>query len=236
MKRIIFFLVITGICAAVFMYYKNKQSPIVVEGRPIRFIPIGDSYTIGEAVSSSESYPQLLTEHLRRTGYNVELIVNPAKSGYTTADAIQYELPVFTKLKPDFATLLIGANDFASGIDEGRFRSQFVLLADRMLGAISNKKNLIVLTIPDFSVTEYGREYGNTQGISEGIARFNAIIKEESEKRGLRVIDLFEVTKEMGSNKTLVSSDGLHPSGAEYAVWEQLLYPEAVKMLQSSVR
>lgn len=225
-----------GFAAASYLYIKNQTAPLIVQGKEIRYVPIGDSYTIGEGVSSSESFPELLTNHLRQSGYNVKLVVNPAQSGWTTQDAIDYELPIFIKSKPTFATLLIGANDYVKGIDDGRFRNQIIYLIDHMLAVLPDRKSLIIITIPDYSVTRTGQEYGDAAVTSAGIARFNTIIKEEAEKRGLPVVDIFTLTQGMKNDPSLVIQDNLHPSGKEYALWEKELYPEAVRLLQNQFK
>ncbi len=231
---IIIFIVL-GIFATVYLYTQNQKAPLEVAGKEIRYVPIGDSYTIGEGVSSSQSYPQLLTDHLRKEGYNVRLVINPAQSGWTTQDAIDNELSLFEKSKPDFATLLIGTNDFAQGIDDGRFRSQIIYLLDHMLSILPDRKSLVLITIPDYSVTVQGHELGDPAVISAGLSRFNTIIKEEGEKRGVPVVDIFELTQEMGNDPSLVVIDGLHPSAKEYGLWEKAMYPEVVKMVSQLV-
>lgn len=222
-----------SISAVWFIFRKEKKTIPTPQGKEIRYVPIGDSYTIGQGLSASESFPQLLTDHLKENGYNVNLIVNPAQTGWTVQDAIDYELPTFIKSKPDFATLLIGANDYVQGIDEGRYRDRLVYLIDHMLGVIPDRKSLILITIPDFSVTKVGREYGDRSELSEGIARFNKIILEEGEKRGLAVIDITSLTQQMGSDSSLINSDNLHPSAKEYTLWEEKIYPQALEIVKT---
>lgn len=223
-----------GIAAAGYLYIKNQTVPLVVSGKEIRYVPIGDSYTIGQGVGSSETYPELLTAHLRQSGYNVKLVLNPAQSGWTTQDAIDYELPIFEKSKPDFATLLIGTNDYAQGIDDGRFRNQLITLVDHMLGVLPDRKSLILITIPDYSVTKAGIEFGDPAVTRAGLARFNSIIKEEGQKRGLPVVDIFALTQAMGNDASLIIEDNLHPSAKEYILWEKELYPQATKLLRQN--
>src|SRR4051794_30439082 len=76
---------------------KNNKSTV-------KYFPVGDSYTIGEGTTNDHAWPTLLTNHLRQEGIHTTLIDNPARTGYTTLDAIQKELPLFEKSHPDFAT------------------------------------------------------------------------------------------------------------------------------------
>jgi acyl-CoA thioesterase I len=95
-----------------------------------------------------------------------------------------------------------------------------------------DKSKIILITIPDFGVTPEGKNYGSGRNISDGISEFNALIKEEAKKRKLPVVDIFDISKNMKNDNSLVAKDGLHPSAKEYAVWETMILPEAVKLFK----
>jgi len=207
------------------------QEKIDQQAERIRYAAIGDSYSIGEGASPDESWPALLTRHLNAQGLHVDLVANPSRTGWTTQQAIDRELPIFIESKPNFATLQIGVNDWVQGVDENSFRRRFTVLVDRMLEALPNKNRLLIVTIPDFGVTPTGPRYARGRNISEGIAAFNKIVIEESARRGLRIVDVFELSKKMGTDRSLVATDGLHPSVKEYAEWEKIIFPAAVELL-----
>jgi acyl-CoA thioesterase-1 len=195
----------------------------------VRYLPIGDSYTIGEGLDPKQNFPSLLVNHLRQSGVTVDLLGNPARTGWTTQDAINNEVPLFKKLKPEFSTLLIGVNDWVQGVNETTFQKNLSYIIDEMQKIVSSK--LILITIPDFSATPNGGQYGKGRNISEGIASFNRIIIEEARKRRLPVVDIFKLSQEMKNDPSLVAADGLHPSAKEYEKWEELIYKEAIKLL-----
>ncbi len=201
------------------------------EEERIRYAVIGDSYSCGEGASPNESWPALLTQQLKAQGLDVDLVSNPSVTGWTTKDAIDKELPKFVNSSPNFATLLIGVNDWVQGIDETTFRNRFSFLVDQMLAVLPNKKRLLVVTIPDFGVTPTGPKYSRGRNIHEGILRFNQIVTEEARKRGLEVVDIFPLSKKMGQDKSLFANDGLHPSAKEYAEWEKIIFPVALELL-----
>ena len=198
----------------------------------IRYAVVGDSYSCGEGASPKESWPGLLTQHLNTEGLHVDLVSNPSVTGWTTKDAIDRELPKFINANPNFATLLIGVNDWVQGVDETTFRNRFSYLLDQMLAVLPNKKQLLVVTIPDFGVTPTGPKYSRGRNIHEGIMQFNQIAIEEAHKRGLKVVDIFPLSKKMGQDKSLVAKDGLHPSAKAYAEWEKIIFPAAVELLK----
>lgn len=200
-----------------------------VENR-IRYVALGDSYTICEGASWNESWPVILTKHLNENGVPVELVANPSKTGWTTQDLIDNELPVFDSSAADFATLLIGVNDWVQGVSKENFRSNLNYIIEHIL---KKTKKLVLITIPDFSVTPEGPKYAKGRNISEGLQEFNSIIKEEAAKRNLRCVDIFPVSLEMKDRPDLISSDNLHPSSKEYAIWENLIYPVVYSVLKN---
>ena len=198
----------------------------------IRYAVVGDSYSCGEGAKPGESWPSVMTQHLKAQGLDIELVSNPSVTGWTTKDAIDKELPKFVRSDPNFATLLIGVNDWVQGVDELSFRNRLSYLLDSMLAVLPNKKRLLVVTIPDFGVTPTGPKYSRGRNIHEGIMQFNRVVTEEARKRGLQVVDIFPLSKKMGLDKSLVAKDGLHPSAKAYAEWEKLIFPAALELLK----
>jgi lysophospholipase L1-like esterase len=208
------------------------EDKIDQKNEPIRYVAIGDSYSIGEGASPDQSWPAVLTRHLNAQGLQVDLVANPSVTGWTSQQAIDRELPIFLQSKPNFATLQIGVNDWVQGVDETTFRKRFASLVDQMLVVLSNKNRLLIVTIPDFSVTPTGARYSRGRNISEGLTRFNEIINDEAKKRGLKVADVFPASKAMKNDPSLIAVDGLHPSAKEYVEWEKLIFPIAFELLK----
>lgn len=206
------------------------------EGKIIRYVPVGDSYTIGAGVLPRQSWVAVLTEHLRAEGMDIRLIVNPARPGWTTDHAIQLELPVFEKSKPDFATVMIGTNDCAREMEPRRFRANFARLLDAMLAVLPGPRRLLVVNIPDFSLSPSWRMYDEANGAAKRIAAFNAIIADESRKRRLAVVDIHAVSQNMKDDPALFARDGLHPSVQGYALFEAAVYPHAKRLLENKSR
>ncbi len=197
----------------------------------IRYLPLGDSYTICEGMPEQDRWPNILTEHLKEKGLDIELVANPAVTGWTTQDLIDKELPLYREERPNFSTLLIGVNDWVQGVSTDDFRKNLAYIMDEMLKPLSSPERLIVVTIPDFSVTPEGPQYSRGRNITEGLKAFNEIVKEEAEKRELDVVDIFPSSLNMKGKAELVHTDGLHPSAIEYANWEELILPVAYSNL-----
>ena len=211
----------------------NAEQPHAVdEGKTLRYAVIGDSYSIGEGATEHESWPALLTRHLTKSIRPVELVSNPARTGWTTQDAIERELPLFRAARPDFGTLMIGVNDWVQAVDEATFRTRLGHLLDEMLKVLPNEKRLLVINIPDFSVTPDGPNYARGRDISAGLASFNRITQDEARKRRLQMVDIFPLSQKMRGRPELIAADGLHPSAKTYALWEELIFPAARDLLE----
>jgi acyl-CoA thioesterase I len=206
----------------------NKNPPD--DKTQIRYVALGDSYTICEGANWEESWPVTLTERLSNTGIPIQLIANPSRTGWTTQNLIDNELSIFDASSPTFATLLIGVNDWVQEVETSTFYKNVNLIIDHIQKKIGDK--LLLITIPDFSVTPEGPKYSKGRNISEGLQSFNQILKEEAKKRNLKYIDIFPISLEMKNDPELISADGLHPSAKEYALWEKMIYPVVYALLK----
>lgn len=199
-----------------------------------RYMPLGDSYTICEGAKWEESWPYLLTNNLLKKGVNITLVGNPSVTGYTTQHLIEEELPLFEKSNIHFTTLLIGVNDYVQGRTTEEFKENLSFVIDRIQHVLPNKSLLILITIPDYSVTPGGAQYARGRNVTLDLTAYNEIIKQEGYARKLPVVDIFPSTLKMKGDPSLIAADGLHPSAKEYANWEPLILEAALKLLQPS--
>lgn len=202
------------------------------DAKHIRYIALGDSYTICEGASWEESWPVIMTERLSDAGIPVQLIANPSRTGWTTRDLIDKELPIFDASSPTFATLLIGVNDWVQEVSAESFHANLNLILDHVQKKLKDKGKIVLITIPDFSVTPEGPKYSKGRNIADGLQEFNRIIKEEAKNRNLKCVDIFPISLGMNGNADLVAADGLHPSAKEYSLWEKLIYPSVYEVLK----
>jgi lysophospholipase L1-like esterase len=197
----------------------------------IRYLALGDSYTIGESVEMAERFPNQLADFLKAGGMQVEVTII-AKTGWTTNelwDGIQAH-----EINPpyDLVSLLIGVNNQYRGYDLNEYREQFVFLLNKSIEyAGGNPKRVIVLSIPDWGVTPFARGQNSIQ-IAKDIDAFNAVNKAETEKGGAQYVDVTPISREAAHDTTLIAPDGLHPSGKMYLEWAKLSYPAALEALE----
>ena len=82
---------------------------------PLRYVALGDSYTIGTGVGVSDRWPDQLVATLGPADPTLGLVANLGVNGYPTSDLIQHELPDLDRLQPEFVSVLIGVNDVVRG-------------------------------------------------------------------------------------------------------------------------
>ena len=191
----------------------------------LRYIALGDSYTIGTATrSASERWPDQLVARLGETPPTLRLVANLAVNGYTSRDVIERELPALGEPGPEFASLLIGVNDVVQGVAEDSYRSNVVTILAALLARLPAARIVTVAT-PDYTVTPQGSAYGDPAVQSAAIRRSNAILKEEATGRGVAYVDTHDLSLRAADGRGLVAEDGLHPSGAQYALWVERIAP-----------
>lgn len=218
MKRLAVFAVLLASCGGMSTPPPQSQQPIV------RYLALGDSYTIGESVAPEDRFPNRLA---RALGIGEPQII--ARTGWTTDElnaAIDAANPRGTF---DLVTLLIGVNNQYRGRDAEQYRTEFAALLQRAIGfAGGDASNVIVVSIPDWGVTPFA-EGRDRAAIATAIDRYNAINREEAARAGARYVDITAISRR--GDPSLVAGDGLHPSGAQYAEWVAAILPQAREAL-----
>ncbi|RPJ19605.1 MAG: SGNH/GDSL hydrolase family protein [Chloroflexi bacterium] len=190
----------------------------------IRYLALGDSYTIGESVPEEDRWPSQLETLLEAEGIQAEVTII-ARTGWTVDElweGIQINPPKGTY---DLVTLLIGVNDQYRGYSVNEYREDFRFLLGKTIEyAGRDPERLVVLSIPDWGVTPFatGRD---RQQIANEIDKFNVVNREESRKAGVHYVDVTPASREAVSDTALIASDGLHPSAKMYALWVEKVLP-----------
>ena len=190
----------------------------------MRYVALGDSYTIGTSVAAAERWPDQLVATLQPVAPTLELVANLGVNGYTSADLIRDEIPVVAGLRPDFVTLLIGVNDVVQGVAPATYAANIVAILDELLGLLPAHR-IVTVAIPDYTVTPAGSDYGDPRQQHDGIVTANATMSRLAADRGVAYIDIFDLSLGAAGDRSLVADDGLHPSGAQYAQWVDRILP-----------
>jgi acyl-CoA thioesterase I len=198
------------------------------EDEIVRYVALGDSYTIGTSVAEGERWPNQLVERIG----GVELVANLGVNGYTSGDLIRQQLPRLDELDPELVSVLIGVNDVVQGVPEETYATNVAIILDDLLARLPASRILCVAT-PDYTVTPQGAAFGDPARQRARIERANEIMREACEERDVPfVAETFEISRAAETDPTLVAPDGLHPSAAQYTMWVDAIIPTVEEMLR----
>ena len=204
-------------------------------GKPteLRYLALGDSYTIGESVPESGRWPMQLANALRADGIPMADPEIIARTGWTT-DELDAAIDAAHPLAGyDLVSLLIGVNNQYHGRSVDEYREQFAGLLERATGFAQGRRGrVLVLSIPDWGVTPFAtREPRNARRIADEIDACNHAARETCVQRGTAFVDITAVSRARGAEPRMLVEDGLHPSAAMYAEWTRLALPWARTLL-----
>jgi lysophospholipase L1-like esterase len=195
-------------------------------------VALGDSYTIGTSVDAAERWPNRLVETLGGDPPALSLVANLGVNGYTSGDLIRNELPRLERLEPGFATVLIGVNDVVQGVPGAAYEANVRTILEALIERLPASR-IVTVSIPDYTVTPAGGDYGDPRRQHDGIVTNNEVMARLSAARGIRYLDVFDLSLRAASDRSLVAGDGLHPSGAQYATWVERIAPVVLELLGS---
>jgi lysophospholipase L1-like esterase len=198
----------------------------------MRYVALGDSYTIGTSVEPAERFPDQLVAALAEDGIPLELVANLGVNGYTSADLIRDELPALDDLAPEFVTLLIGVNDVVQDVTPEAFEANVATILDALVARLSPSR-IVTVAIPDYTVTPAGADYGDPRSRHDGIVADNAVVARQAAARAIAFVDIFDISLGVRDDRRLVAGDGLHPSGAQYALWVERMAPVVRALLHA---
>jgi acyl-CoA thioesterase-1 len=200
--------------------------------RRLRYVALGDSYTIGTALKSPTArWPDRLVAAVDPPP-GLELAANLGVNGFTSRDVIEVELPRVAALRPDFVSLLVGVNDVVQGVPAGTYRANAAGILDALL-AIVPADRLVTVATPDYTVTPQGASYGDPATQAAAIRAFNAILRDLAADRGIAFVDIHDLSLRAAEDRSLVADDGLHPSGAQYGLWVERIAPVVAALIGS---
>ena len=214
---------------------KAVTSSELMAGRPLRYLALGDSYTIGEGAAPPDRWPVQLASLLRQRGLQVEEPQIVARTGWTVAELDRGIDAAAPHGSFDLVTLLIGVNDQYRGAEPEGYRPGFVRMLARAISlAGGDARRVVVLSIPDWGATSFARQRGRDQArISADIDRFNEVNRQETLKANARFVDITPISRRAATEPSLLASDGLHYAGPMYLEWARLALPAAADAIST---
>ncbi len=214
----------------------NPEVPTGPIAKSINYLALGDSYTIGQSVCETCRFPEQLKTSLKnfytQTNFSLKVI---ATTGWTTTNLISAINSQKPESNYDLVTLLIGVNNQYQGRDFSLYEKEFPELTTKAISlAKGDKKNVIVVSIPDYAYTSFAKNLSETQRakISTEINQYNAFAENYCKVNDIVFVGITDITKQGLSNPNLVAPDGLHPSESAYMLFVERILPKAKVSLQ----
>ena len=194
--------------------------------KQLSYLALGDSYTIGEAVEESQRWPVQLANELSQISFDIKEQRIIAHTGWTTDDllgAIQQAMP---NGEYDLVSLNIGVNNQYRGYPINQFEEEFGKLVDLAIGFSKNENDgVIVVAIPDYSVTPFGQRHTPKQ-IAIELDHYNRMAAQICDDKKVEFVNIVDISRKAKYDITLLSNDGLHPSGKMYSLWVERILPK----------
>ena len=182
------------------------------------FLALGDSYTIGEGVASTETWPALLVKALNKNGHAVSQPKIIARTGWRTDNLSNAILDENITEKFDLVSVLIGVNNQFQGKSIDVYKKELRGILNTAIGfSKKGKAGVFVLSIPDYGSTPFGKLERESIGLE--IDEWNAACEGICDEFEIPFFDITPITKKGVSDSSLLAKDGLHPSGKMYALW-----------------
>jgi lysophospholipase L1-like esterase len=200
----------------------------------LRYVALGDSYTVGTAVTEDERWPNQLVARLDADppAHRLRLVANHAVNGWAARDVLRGQCPwLASESDLGFVSILVGVNDVVQGVTEFMYRADVEAILDVLLGRLPPDRILAVET-PDYTVTPMGAAFGDPATQRAAIGKLNATFAKACGKRRIAFVDgIFALSAAAAGDPALVAPDGLHPSGAQYRRWVEERIEPAVRTL-----
>lgn len=192
---------------------------------PVRFLALGDSYTIGQSVAVNQRWPTQLSDSLKKRNFTIDFVDYIATTGWRTDnlnDAIKNKNLHLKNY--NLVSLLIGVNNQYQNALFSKYENEFPALLDSAIRyAGGDVSKVMVVSIPDYAFTPFGQSTGNPNEISADLDRYNAYAKQIAAQKNVVFFDITPISRLGVQQPQLVANDGLHPSGIQYTEWVKLI-------------
>ena len=194
----------------------------------ISWLALGDSYTIGQGVNATERFPAQTLDLLKLRSIKTAQLTYIATTGWTSSE-LDKSISQQNLAYYDFVTVLIGVNDQFQGIDTSTYSKNFKSILNRAIQATRGEsQHVLVLSIPDYSLTPEGNKLDTTK-IKREIDLFNTLNKKVAKDFKCQYLDITVLGREAKLNPSWIAKDGLHPSALAYKKWAEQIYPFIIR-------
>lgn len=203
-----------------------------IQDKPLTYLALGDSYTIGESVAEPERWPAQLVAKLLDKKISVQSPKIIATTGWRT-DQLKAAIEADKELLDsyDMVSLLIGVNNQFQGKTVESFEPEFEELLQKAIALAGGQSDKVfVVSIPDYGKTPFGAK--KEVEIEKALKEYNAVCKRISKQYKVQFFNITPISIGAKKDLELVAKDKLHPSGKMYTMWADLMLNKVAKMMK----
>jgi len=198
-------------------------------GPALTYVAVGASETVGFGADEPfrDGWPRVLFRTALPTS---AVFVNMGIPGATVASAIRDEVPQTLTIHPTLVTVWLNVNDIIAGVTPADFERDLGALVHSMRG--NGATRVLVANVPPlddlpaYRACRPGAPAGSQcrggqlpapEVLNAVVDAYNAATDRVASREGALVVDLHAVglaARQAGTEASLVSSDGFHPSTA----------------------
>ncbi len=201
----------------------------------IRFLALGDSYTIGQSVDNANRWPNQFIDSLSELGFVIEKNDILATTGWTTGNLLQALEESSLKKEYNLVAILIGVNNFYQNQPIETFRLELSEIIDFAL-TLTNKDTtgILLITIPDYGYTPFGEN--QQEIISKKTNTYNQIKDSTAKEFNIPLINITPISRNGIIDPDLVANDGLHPSKKQYGLWVDMIIEKLTNDFETRIK
>ena len=183
------------------------------------FIALGDSLMVGVGTGEGDESLGLLL-YKAKIGNKALKYVNLAIPGSTIKQVLKEQLPRALQSRPKIVWLLAGINDVHDFTPKKEFEKDYRLIVD---GLIASGGQITLINIPYLGSSSILLPPWNLF-MDFQTKQYNAIIDKIAREKGLKMADLYKLSREKFIDSSdLYSGDLFHPSGRGYILWSDYI-------------
>lgn len=201
----------------------------------LRYLALGDSYTIGEGVAPEARWPAQWARQLAGCGLAVAAPHIVARTGWSVDELLAGIHEAALRPEWDLVSLLVGVNDQYRGYPVDGYTQRWESALAQALDLVGgDARRAFALSIPDWGISPFARAQGRAAAqVAEEIDAYNDAARRACAHRAVAYFDITAVSRQPPPGVAWWAVDGLHPSAAQYGCWVQHIVPPSRAMLAS---
>lgn len=209
----------------------GKKDPMQTAA-PLRFLALGDSYTVGEGIFPEESWPYLLAGRLTSSGFPCNPPDIIAKTGWSSDELLAGIEAANPQGPYDLITLMIGVNNQYRGWSRHAMVDDLHrLLRIALRLAEGDLNRVFLISIPDWGCSPFGQTK-NPRLVRRQINAYCKMMAIESRHSVGAWIDVTKVSRLAAKVPEFNAADQLHPSGAMHHLWMERIAASILRNLR----